>query len=55
MHTFVDKTKIIRKSFEFIFSYVLLKVLSHQNVFKNALDKFNAPRFWVINEINRNH
>ena len=25
--------------------FFLLKALSHQNVFKNALEKFNAPRF----------
>ena len=34
------------------FSDSLLKALSHQNVFKNALEKFSVPRF---NEINRNH
>ena len=31
--------------FEFIFSNVLLKALSHQNLLKNALEKFNVPRF----------
>ena len=37
--------KIIWKSFEFIFSDLLLKALSHQNVFKNALEKLNSPKF----------
>ena len=45
LHTFVDKAKITWKLFEFTFSNFLLKVLSHQDVFKNALEKFNAPRF----------
>ena len=45
IHIFVDKAKIIRKSFEFTFSDFSLKALSHQNVFKNALEKFNALRF----------
>ena len=45
IHTFADKVKIIWKLFELIFSNFLLKALSHQNVFKNALKKFNAPRF----------
>ena len=45
IHTFIDKAKIIWRSFEFIFSDFLLKTLSHQKVFKNALEKFNAPRF----------
>ena len=46
MHTFADKAKTIWKLFEFIFSDFLLKALSHQNVFKNALEKkFNAPKF----------
>ena len=46
---------MIWKSSEFILSDFLLKALSHQIVFKNALEKFNAPRLQVINEINRNH
>ena len=45
MHTFVFKAKIGRKSLEFIFSDFLLKAQSHQNVIKNDLEKFNAPRF----------
>ena len=45
MHTSAQKAKIIWKLFEFIFSDFLLKPLSHQNVFKSALEKFNAPRF----------
>ena len=45
IHTFADKAKIVMKLFEFTFSDILLKALSHQDVFKNALEKFNAPRF----------
>ena len=30
---------------EFIYSDFLVKALSHQPVFKNALEKFNAPSF----------
>ena len=45
-HTHIDKSKIIRKSFEFIFFDFLLKALFHENVFKNALEKFNVPRFF---------
>ena len=41
----------IRKSFSFIFYDFLLKALFHET----ALQKFNVPRFQVINEINRNH
>ena len=52
---FVDQPKIIRKSFQFMFSKFLLEAISHQIVFKNARQKFNVPRFQVINEINRNH
>ena len=55
MHTFAYKAKIVWKLFEFIFSNFLLKALSHQKVLKNILEKFNAPRFYVIKEINRNH
>ena len=45
-HTHIaDKTKIIWKLFEFIFSDFSLKALSHQNVFQHALEKFNALRF----------
>ena len=45
----------IRKSFQFIFYDLLLKALSHETFFKNALEKFNVTRFQGINEINRNH
>ena len=45
LHTFVDEAKIIRKSFEFIFSEFSLKTLSQQTVFKNALENFNTPSF----------
>ena len=44
---FVDETKIIGKSSEFTHSDFLLKV-SHQTVFKNAPEKFNARRFYVL-------
>ena len=55
IHTFVDTAKTIWKSFEFTFFYILLKALSPQDVFKNALEKFSAPTFYVITEIKRNH
>ena len=45
MHTFSGKVKVIRKSLEFIFFDFLLKVPSHQNIFKNAKEKFNVPSF----------
>ena len=45
IYIFADKAKIIRKSFELIFSDFLLKALFHQNVLKNALETYNAPRF----------
>ena len=45
MHTFADKAKIIWKLFEFTFSDFLFKALPHKDIFKNALEKFNAPRF----------
>ena len=45
IHTFADKAKFIWKLLEFIFSDFLLKALPHQNVFKNALEKFNAAKF----------
>ena len=40
-----EQSKNIWKLLEFLFSDFLLKALSHQNVFKNALEKFNGPRF----------
>ena len=49
MHTFTNKAKIIWKLFESKFSNFLLKALSHENVFKNALEKFNAPAISHIN------
>ena len=33
----INKTIIIRKLFEFVFSYFLIKELSQQNVFINSL------------------
>ena len=45
IHTFVDEAKIILKSFEFMFFGFLLKTQSYQNVFKNALEKFNTSSF----------
>ena len=43
--TFVDKAKIIWKSFMSLYFPIFLKALSHQNVLKIALKKINASRF----------
>ena len=43
--TFVDKAKIIWKSFMSLYFPIFLRALSHQNVLKIALKKINAPRF----------
>ena len=41
----IDKAKITWKLFEFIFSNFLLTALSHQNVFKNALENLTRIGF----------
>ena len=52
LQAFADEVKIIWKSFEFMLSIFLLKGLSHQTVFKNALE--NSARLglkWLTKAI----
>ena len=53
--TLLKRQKSFGSHLSLRFPMFLLKALSYQTDFKNALEKFNAPRFYMINEINRDH